>query len=121
MQKTLSHPNLRHKVIPIFLLALITALREIQHAFLAIEHDIAIDMALVCAPVQRRNGHDERGIYVPFSGAQESEQQCVGMVMLDHAPEGFAQLFRGRCGERGAEVFADVVLLVSAHAVGYDI
>ena len=61
----------------------------------AMLHDIVINMRLGVAPVQNSEQHLESILDHPLAGAQEAQEQSIGVIMLDHAADGVADLVGG--------------------------
>lgn len=111
MDKTLAQPQLREEILP-FLLIRPTNLRLSERPFLPFNHDVVVHVHLLTPPVHSRNHHHERSLHVPLPRAQEPQQESVRVVVLGHAPEGFAELLWCQIRERLLELFRLAVFVV---------
>lgn len=111
VQKALAHAKLSHEIFALLLLAT-TCLGVFNRAFLAVDHDIVVNVHFLCPPVDRRNEHDESRVNVPLPRTQESQEERIRVIVLDHAPEGLSQFLGLLRSESLLELLSLTVLVI---------
>jgi hypothetical protein len=112
VQKALTHAKLGHEIVALLLLAA-THLGVLNRPLLAVDHDIIVDVHFLRPPVDSRDEHDESRMDVPFPRAQESQQERIRVIVLDHAPEGLPQLLGLLRSESLLELLRLTVLVIA--------